>query len=250
MKTGYFKEYSRCLNRDMEFKVFGHAGKPVLVFPSFNGRFFQYEDCGMVDACASFIESGQIMLFCADSIDGETWGGAGEPKERIRKQEDYFRYITKELMPRVKELSAEANDSKVIKPMLTGCSMGAYHAANVFFRLPDLIDSLICLSGVYHAGAFFGTYRDEFVLRNSPLDCLPALGDPAHLNHLRAARLVFCAGKGAYDETMLRDTLAMEKVLNDKKIPAWVDIWGNDVTHDWSWWRLQIAYFMKRVLEG
>ena len=42
MKTEWFKEYSDCLLRDMEFKVYGHAGTPILVFPSQNGRFFDF----------------------------------------------------------------------------------------------------------------------------------------------------------------------------------------------------------------
>ena len=29
MHTEYYKEYSRFLNRDMEFKVYGYAGKPA-----------------------------------------------------------------------------------------------------------------------------------------------------------------------------------------------------------------------------
>ena len=33
MKTEWFKEYSECLLRDMEFKVYGHSGTPILVFP-------------------------------------------------------------------------------------------------------------------------------------------------------------------------------------------------------------------------
>ena len=28
MQIRYYKEYSRYLNRDMEFKVYGHAGRP------------------------------------------------------------------------------------------------------------------------------------------------------------------------------------------------------------------------------
>ena len=249
MNVEYFKEFSPRLNRDMEFKVFGFAGKPVLVFPSFNGRFYQYEECGMVNACAPFINAGQITLFCADGIDAETFGGHGSPHDRIRRHEDYFMYVTQELTPRIAALSAKMNGGRKIKPMATGCSMGAYHAANVFFRQPDVFDSAICLSGLYRLNHFFGSYTDEFVLRNSPLDCLPALSDPAHLRHLRAARLVFCAGRGDHDERMLSDTLEMQRALDEKKIPAWTDIWGADVTHDWSWWRLQIAYFMKRVLD-
>ena len=29
MEIRYYKSYSRFLNRDMEFKVYGHAGKPA-----------------------------------------------------------------------------------------------------------------------------------------------------------------------------------------------------------------------------
>ena len=29
--------------------VFGHAGAPVLVFPTSQGRFYEFEDRGMVD---------------------------------------------------------------------------------------------------------------------------------------------------------------------------------------------------------
>ena len=44
MKIDYFKEYSYCLNRDMEFKVYGHGGKPILVFPAQDGRFYDFEN--------------------------------------------------------------------------------------------------------------------------------------------------------------------------------------------------------------
>ena len=49
MKEEYFKEYSNRLQRDMEFKVYGHAGKPVVVFPPGDGRFWHYELHGMVE---------------------------------------------------------------------------------------------------------------------------------------------------------------------------------------------------------
>lgn len=48
MKVEYYKEYSPCLKRDMEFKVYGHAGTPILVFPTQNGRFYDFENNGMV----------------------------------------------------------------------------------------------------------------------------------------------------------------------------------------------------------
>ena len=43
MEVRYFKHYSANLNRDMEFKVYGSCGKPVLFFPCQGGRFFDFE---------------------------------------------------------------------------------------------------------------------------------------------------------------------------------------------------------------
>ena len=37
MNREYHKAYSHELNRDMELLVFGHAGQPILVFPSSMG---------------------------------------------------------------------------------------------------------------------------------------------------------------------------------------------------------------------
>ena len=44
MHTRYYKEYSHHLNRDMEFKVYGHAGLPMVVFPCQDGKYFDFED--------------------------------------------------------------------------------------------------------------------------------------------------------------------------------------------------------------
>ena len=73
MKVEYYKEFSHELNRDMEFKVFGHAGKPCLVFPPQDGRFFDYENFGMIEAAKEYIDAGKIQMFCCDSSDLETF---------------------------------------------------------------------------------------------------------------------------------------------------------------------------------
>lgn len=50
MKTEYFKEYSTALMRDMEFKIYGHAGRPVIFIPCQDGRFYDFENFKMTDA--------------------------------------------------------------------------------------------------------------------------------------------------------------------------------------------------------
>ncbi len=49
MKVQYFKEYSECLNRYMEFKLYGHTGQPILVFPAQDGRYYDFENFKMED---------------------------------------------------------------------------------------------------------------------------------------------------------------------------------------------------------
>ncbi len=46
--------YSPNLNRDMSLKVYGHWGKPLIVFPCSSGRYFDYEGMGMINAIAQF----------------------------------------------------------------------------------------------------------------------------------------------------------------------------------------------------
>ena len=71
MQTHYEKWYSPALGREMEIKVYGRGGKPVLNIPCQNGRFFDFENFGMADAWAPFLESGQATVFSVDTIDSE-----------------------------------------------------------------------------------------------------------------------------------------------------------------------------------
>ena len=73
MNIEYHKTWSECLNQDIELKTYGTTGKPVVVFPTQGGRFFDYEDNGMVHACSEYITAGKIQLFAIDSIDHQSW---------------------------------------------------------------------------------------------------------------------------------------------------------------------------------
>ena len=77
MQIRYYKEYSRYLNRDMEFKVYGHAGRPILIFPCQSGRFFDWEDRNMCNLAAPWIDAGKLQIIAADSIDRESWDNDG-----------------------------------------------------------------------------------------------------------------------------------------------------------------------------
>lgn len=242
MHIEYQKKFSQHLERDMEFKIYGHAGKPALIFPSQDGRFFQYEDFGMVNACQKFIDEGRLQLFCADGIDLETWSAVHKSADdRINRHEQYVRYITEELVP---EIQLQSNQ----KILASGCSMGAFHAANFFFRRPDLFDTLIALSGLYSSRYFFGDYMNEAVYLNSVVDYVNNLTDAYYLNLYRQSRIYICTGQGNWETEMIAETAQLKNVLERKNIPAWIDFWGYDVHHDWPWWRVQMSYFLEKAL--
>ena len=79
MNREYHKWWSWRLDRDMELLVFGHGGVPIVVFPSSQGRFFEFEDRGLIGAVAHKIDRGQIQLFCVDSVDSESWYNRNVP---------------------------------------------------------------------------------------------------------------------------------------------------------------------------
>lgn len=249
MQVSYHKNYSHSLGRDMEHKRYGHAGRPVVMFPTSRGRFFQYEDTGTIAALSELVEAGRIQVWTLDGIDGETFFGENPNlQDRIGRHEAYFRYVRDEVLPEITSVTRAANGGLVPRPLFAGCSMGAFHAANFVFRFPDLVAGVIALSGVYSTRDFFGDNLDGGIYFNSPLDYLAGLSDPQVLDQLRVLRLIFCCGQGAWEERMIRETHQLDEVLEQKGIPAWVDFWGNDVSHDWLWWHKQIVYFMEHWL--
>jgi esterase/lipase superfamily enzyme len=229
----------------MEVKVYGYFGKPVIAFPAQSGRFYDYEGFGMVDALAGLIDAGRIKLFCVDSVDSQSWANWGaHPAERARRHQDYDGYLINEVAPFV-HTHCGGSDQQMLT---TGCSMGAYHAVNVFFRHPDVFDGVVALSGLYQLGMFIGDYMDDNVYFNSPLSYLPNLDDAWYLDRFRQSQIVVCCGQGAWEDAMLADTYALKHVLDEKGIPAWIDIWGHDVNHDWPWWRKMAPYFIDKMV--
>lgn len=250
MEMRYYKEYSRQLNRDMEFKVYGTKGKPCLVIPSQDGRFYDFEDFHMVETCQNFIENGQLQLFCIDTIDRETMSASERNiRERMEQHEKWYWYLVEEFYPRMIEINHSQMDSSEWKmPMTAGCSMGAYHAANLFFRHPNLFDTVISMSGFYHLKTLIGDYMDDLVYLNSPYDSIAGMNyDHPYRQLYERSKIILCVGQGAWEDELLQDTREFDQLLKQKGISAWVDYWGFDSAHDWAWWRKQWYYFLSHI---
>ena len=134
MHIEYRKWFSSSLNQEMALKVYGQEGQPIIVFPTETGRFYDFEDFGMIAACRNFIDDGQVKFFTIDSVDDQSWSNQSiPPEERLKRHLDFDRYILNEVVPFARRHSDDANE----KLYTMGAGMGGYHAANFFFRRPD-----------------------------------------------------------------------------------------------------------------
>lgn len=250
MKTEYFKEYSHCLNRDMEFKVYGHGGKPILAFPSQDGRFYDFENFNMVSSIEYLINCGKVQLFCCDSIDKETWSDTfGDKGHRIYMHEQWYYYIINELVPKIFEINKNSNGYFTNKIITVGCSLGAMHAVNFMFRRPDIFDGCIGLSGYYDSDFVFYDYYNDLAYKNAPIRYVKDMPyNHEFINMYRNNKIVICCGQGAWEDEMIYSLKKFKGVLDEKGISAWIDLWGKDVNHDWDWWRVQLPYFLENIL--
>lgn len=249
MQMQYFKQYSPALNREMECKVYGHAGRPVLFIPCQNGRFFDFENFNMADTWAPWIESGEVMVFAIDTIDQETWSNNdGDPHWRILMHEHWIEHIVYEMVPFIQELSRDCNGWDFVPGIYTfGCSLGASHAANLFFRFPDLFCGCLALSGIYTSEYGFGNYMDEITYRNSPVHYLANMpADHPYIEKYNRGSGIICVGLGAWE--IPDTTRRLAEIFHEKGIQVWVDFWGHDCAHDWDWWHKQVAYFVPKLL--
>ena len=125
-------QYSQALDREMHVMIYGSGGVPFLCFPTQDSMCRNYEDFGMTDQLADFIDGGRIQLFVVDTVDRESWSlKEGIQEWRAARQEQYFRYIVDEAVPLIRVRNPET-------PAVTGFSMGANHALITFLRRPDL----------------------------------------------------------------------------------------------------------------
>jgi esterase/lipase superfamily enzyme len=224
----------------MDLILYGHGGQPLVCFPSQDGRAGDWHGFGMVDCAADLIDAGRLMMIAVDGIDWQSWTNRGAPVEhRARRHNDYHRYVTDEVVPLAR---IETGNEGV---WATGCSMGAFHAANFYFRRPDLFTGMIALSGLYQPRLFVGDYSDDDVYFNSPLYYLPELRDPWHLEHYRTGRIIFCVGQGAWEDEALADMRQLQELLHHKGVPATFDYWGRDVEHHWYWWQKMLRHHLQ-----
>jgi len=219
----------------MEMLVIGHGGAKVLVFPTRGGRFYEYEELRIPQVLRHKIESGFLQLFCVDGIDSETfycWWA--HPEGRIRRHIRFEEYILNEVFPFMRQ----KNSHPCV--IAHGCSLGAYHAANIAFRHPHLFHKVAAFSGRYDLTLsvegfpnLFDTYYSEDIYFHTPTHFLPNLNCPERLEHLRRLDLIFTIGK---EDPFRGNNEDLSRILHTKGIGHQIHHW-DDRAHSGYYWR-------------
>jgi esterase/lipase superfamily enzyme len=235
MKREYHRWYSPSLQRDMELLIFGHAGARLLVFPTSQGRFFEWEDRGMMVALGEHIEQGWIQVYCVDSVDAESWYARWKhPGTRAWRQVEYENYILRELLP----LSMQKNDNPFL--ITTGASFGAFHALSMALRHPHIFNRAIGLSGIYDIRDWTDGYHDDTVYFLNPMEFISNEHDWGRLEMLRRLDIILVAGQ---DDRLRYSSEQLSTVLWDKGIGNALRIWDG-WAHDWPWWQQMLRLYI------
>jgi len=244
MHVEYHKWWSPSLNQDFELKIYGNFGRPVLVFPTSQNRFYELEEKGGIDALSSLINAGKIKVFAIDGRDSEIWFSQKHAYDKASRAYDYLNCIANEVVPFIRNCQNDQN-AKVI---VTGASWGAYYAAMFGLRYPQLVETAICLSGLYSVLSLCpGGYYDDRVRDHDPFGYLEAV-DEGKLNELRNTFFIMCIGQGPWEGEFIDGSWELANKLKARGVPVKHEMWGHDVAHDWPWWNIQLPYFIETLV--
>jgi esterase/lipase superfamily enzyme len=232
VQRDYVKNYSDALGRDMEYLHFGHGGTPLLAFPTSMGRFYQWEDFGLVDALSEWLDAGHLQLWCVDSVDGESWYARDKPpRDRVERHLQYERYLLDEVLPGVPA-----------PPVTAGASFGALHAVLLALRFPNRIRGFIGLSGAYDTARWLDGYSDADTYFTNMVAFLPGLDDPAYLDPIRAMKpKVIATGE---EDPNVSDSVKVGRLLRQKSVDVTLDLWPG-WSHDWPYWKEMIRTYVQ-----
>jgi len=234
MHREYHRWHSPSLGRDMELLVFGHAGARLLVFPTSQGRFFEWQDRGMVETLGEHLRRGWIQMYCVDSVDAESWYARWKhPDDRARRQSAYERYVLDEVLPLTRR-----NPNPFL--MVTGASFGAYHALDMACRHPWAFNRVIGLSGVYDVTQVLGSGSTGEVYWHDPAHYLMHLNDPHHLDALRRVDIILATGR---DDQHRGNNEHVSRALWSKGVWNALRLWDG-WAHDWPWWKRMILQYV------
>ena len=235
MHREHHRWFSPSLGKDMQLLVFGHGGARVLVFPTSMGKFFEWEDQGMMGALAEHLERGWIQLYCVDSVDEESWYASYKhPADRARRHAEYDHYLLTEVLP----LSEAKNSNPFL--MTTGASFGAFHAMSFALRHPQLVGRVIGMSGIYDVREQTDGWSDATVYYHNPPQFIPNERNPWRLEAMQRMDIILAIGR---DDNFAEHNRWFSGILWNQGIGNALRLWDG-WSHDWPYWKVMIRRYI------
>ncbi len=243
MQKDIISLYSSALDKQMDVAVYGHYGFALLLFPALSDSSLVYEANGTIDKLEHFIKKGKCRVFVTPTVNDESWlNNEMSCEEKSKRHFEFNTYISDELVP---EIYGKCGGPVPI--IASGASIGAYHAANSYFRRPDLFYGLVSLSGFFNIEFISKGYFDENCYFNSPVHYLPNLNDSYWLSFLMSKHHVYLyAGRGENEHP--HNSMDMCRLLTEKTIPHHCDIWGEEYGHNFESWNEMLYHILNTKL--
>lgn len=231
--------YSGRVNCAVTLARWGEVGQPVLVLPTAGGDAEEIERMGVIDSLAPLLQAGKIKVYSCDSVAGRTWFyKEGTPGHRMYMQDQFHWFVRDEVAPAIR-MDCKSSDIGI---WTAGASIGAFHAAALVCRFPDIFTRALAMSGTFNLMRFIEVNTpNEHYLRASPLNFVPWLQGP-HLDLLRQRLIYFATGEGRWEN--IGESWGLANVLGQKGIPNYVDSWGPETHHDWQTWRAMMPKYL------
>ena len=236
-KTGRWR--SERLQREVTMVRWGHFGQPVLFFPTAGGDAEEIERFQMISVLEPLIRAGKIRIYSCDSVAGQAWfSRERHPEHRMWMQHQFHQWVKHEVVPAIR------TDCGGEGPPIwaAGASIGAFHAAAVVCRFPDIFSRALAMSGTFDLMRFIeADHPTDYFRVSSPLLFVPHLSGP-HLDALRSRHVHIATGEGRWEN--IGESWRLANTLGEKGIPNHVDSWGPDWHHDWITWRAMMPKYL------
>ena len=238
--------HSGRVNSAVTLARWGEYGQPILVLPTAGGDAEEIERMGVINALMPLIKDHKIKVYSCDSVAGRSWFyKEGSPGHRMWMQDQFHWFLRDEVAPAIR-MDCHNNDIPI---WTAGASIGAFHAAALVCRFPDIFTRALAMSGTFNLMRFIEVdHASDDYRRASPLNFVPHLHG-GHLELLRKRFILFATGEGRWEN--IGESFALANVLGQKGIPNYVDSWGKDTHHDWQTWRAMMPkYFGEWIRDG
>ncbi len=231
--------FSTSLNKEMSIATYGHYGIVLLMIPTAGADYLEYERFHLIESIQSFINDGKVKVYSVNSINKESWlNNDMLPEHKGIRHNQFNQYIFNEVIPFIRNTSG--SEAMIFT---CGASLGALHAMNLFLKRPDSINGVISMSGVYDLTEYTKGFWDEQVYYNSPVHYMPNLTDEWFLSKIKASHHIHIyTGSGEYEAPEANKQFS--EILWNKGIWHNLEIWGQDIKHDWQTWRMMLPYIL------